>query len=88
MRKTWKRNGRGNSNLKGHVRGEWTRRFILYTVYDNKTDLPVIVDGDAPATAKAMDMRLNSFYATVAKQGTPNAPKRWKIYRRFMDEIK
>lgn len=84
MRKTWNRNGRGNTILKGHRRDGEGRHFLVYTVYDNRTDLPVVVDGDAKTAAAAMGLTLGSFYAAVTKSKT-GAVKRWHIVRRFID---
>lgn len=71
--------------IKGHTARE-DGRFIRYTVYNNKTDMPVLIDGTAPECAKAMGVTLNSFYIYVhlASKGTPR--KMWYIERRFLDE--
>ena len=37
----------------------------LYTVYDNKTDLPIIVDGTAKECAAAMGVKLATFRTTL-----------------------
>ena len=68
----------------GHKKGKGTRSFCNYTVYDNKTDLPVIVAGTARECARAMGIQLHSFYAAVvnARKGTV---KKWTIYREFYD---
>ena len=77
--------GRGNTVLKGHVKGTGTTSFCIYTVYDNRTDLPVIVDGDARAAAEAMGLTLGSFYSVVSRSDKSNAIKRWTIYKNFLD---
>lgn len=82
---TWNRNGRGNEVLKGHVKGSGVRHFCTYTVYDNRTDLPVIVDGDAKAASEAMGLTLGSFYSVVSRSDKPGAFKRWSIYKNFLD---
>ena len=84
MHKTWNRNGRGNKVLKGHVKGDGTRSYCAYTVYDNRTDLPIIIDGDARAAAAAMGLKIGSFYSAVTKAKT-GAVKRWTIYKNFLD---
>lgn len=84
MARNWNRNGRGNKVLKGHVKGDSGRKFIAYTVYDNRTDLPIIIDGDARSAAAAMGIRFGSFYATVTRAKT-GAVKRWTIYKNFLD---
>lgn len=88
MPKTWNRNGRGNHILKGHVKNDRGRNFIVYTVYDNRTDLPIVIDGDAKTAADAMGLTLGSFYSVVSRADKPNAIKRWSIYKRFLDENK
>ena len=52
--------------------------YKLYTIYNNKTDMPVIIDGTAEQCAKAMGMKLCSFYpaVTLAKTGKI---KKWYI---------
>lgn len=67
-----------------HKSGKGTRSFCVYTVYDNRTDFPVIVDGNAHECAKAMGLTLGSFYSTVvrAKNGSV---KRWAIEKRYLD---
>ena len=86
--RTWNRHGRGNSVLKGHAKGDGTRSFCLYTVYDNRTDLPVIIDGEALLAAMAMGVTIGSFYSIVSRSGKPNAFKRWSVYKRFLDDDK
>lgn len=78
------RKGRGNDVLKGHVKGEGTTSFCVYTVYDNRTDLPVIIDGDARASAAAMNLKIGSFYAAIVNAKTGRV-KRWHIEKRFLD---
>lgn len=51
----------------------------IYTVYDNKTDMPVIVDGTARECAEAMKLKsLNSFYAAYNNHKKGKA-KKWTI---------
>ena len=50
----------------------------LYTVYNNKTDLPVIIDGTAEQTAKAMGMTLQTFLPTVSRS-IRGINKKWYI---------
>lgn len=50
---------------------------LLFTVYDNRTDFPVIVDGTAEEAAKAMGIDIGSFY--TASSGKV---KRWVILKR------
>lgn len=54
----------------------WKR---LYTVYDNKTDFPVVVDGTSEECARAMGIAFRTFqsYVSLAKKG--KQPKRWEI---------
>lgn len=67
-----------------HNSGKGTRSFCVYTVYDNRTDLPIIIDGEARECAEAMGMTLASFYSAVvhAKSGKI---KRWHIEKKYLD---
>ena len=58
----------------------------LYTVYDNRTDLPVIVDGTSREAAKAMGIGYGSFHPAVTRfrNGTS---KRWHIEVRDAAEV-
>lgn len=61
-------------------------RWRRYTVYNNKTDFPVIVDGDAKECAKAMGISMRSFYYTVnrVKNGKN---KKWTILKSHVNEL-
>lgn len=54
------------------------RKPLLYTVYNNKTDMPVIIDGTAEQAAKAMGISFKTFYSAVtfARNGRI---KKWHI---------
>lgn len=69
---------------RGHrkVGGSWTR----YTVYDNRTDELVILDGTARECARAMKLTLGSFQSAVTHARTGKV-KRWHIERCFSDEM-
>ena len=53
----------------------------LYTVYDNKTDMPVAIDETAKKCAELMGITYSSFYSTVnrCEQG---ANQRWDIWKK------
>lgn len=51
-----------------------------YTVYDNKTDFPVIVEGTSAECAKAMGIKINSFHSTVTRARN-GENKRWTILK-------
>lgn len=58
---------------------------IRYTVYDNKTDFPVIVEGTAREAAKVMGcLSLDIFYQTVTKC-RKGVNKRWTILVHDLD---
>lgn len=63
-------------------KGKHTRSFCVYTVYDNRTDLPIIVDGEARKCAEVMGIKRNTFYSAIGRQ---NRIKRWTIIRRFLN---
>lgn len=67
-----------------HTKGENTRSLIVYSVWDNRTDMPVIIDGEARACAKAMNLSMSSFYSTVTKARN-GIVKRWTIKSRYLD---
>lgn len=73
-----------NHALKNHKCGKDTSRFIVYTVYDNRTDFPVIIDGTADECAKAMSLTLSSFYTAVTRCGQ-GTNKHWEISKRYLD---
>lgn len=51
---------------------------LLYTVYDNRTDFPIIVAGTAREAAKAMGIKISSFHSTVTRVRQGKI-KRWWI---------
>ena len=55
---------------------------VLYTIYDNRTDMPVIVDGTAEQCAKVMGIKLITFYSYITHT------KKGKIKRWHIDRIK
>ena len=60
-----------------------TRRYrYLYSVYDRKTDMPVMIAGTAEECAAAMGITLNIFRTICSKtwKGTRTS-KRWEIFR-------
>lgn len=58
----------------------------LYTVYDNKTDLPVIVDGTADEAAKVMGIKRASFFSAVSRCRSGERCTRWYIEVRKVTE--
>jgi hypothetical protein len=40
---------------------------IVYSVWDNRTDDIIIIDGTAKECAKAMGLTISSFYSTVTR---------------------
>ena len=43
-------------------------RRVRYTVYDNKTDFPVIVCGTAEECARVMGVDMNTFYVNISSR--------------------
>lgn len=72
------------SATRGHKKGKNTRKFCTYTVYDNKYDIPVIIDGTAEQAAKAMGVELNTFYGNI-KRTADGKNKRWWIERNYLE---
>lgn len=70
---------------KNHTIGKNTRSFCVYTVWDNKTDELVILDGEAKECAKAMGIKFSSFYCLVSLTRSGKR-KRWSIESRYLDK--
>lgn len=70
---------------KGHHTVRGSRAFCLYSVYDNKTDFPIIVDATAEECAKILKRTKKNFYCLVNKtrRGKNN---KYTIMYRFVDE--
>lgn len=63
---------------------KWKRKYRQkYTVYDNHTDLPIIVGGTADECAKVMGITRESFYSTRSRCVKPRKQKdeRWTILK-------
>ena len=67
-----------------HERAKDGRHFIRYTVWNNKTDEVVIVDGTARECAKAMGITLETFYCAVTNARNRKV-KKWTIKSRYED---
>lgn len=65
-------------------RGQYERKNLFtYTVYDRRTDMPVIIGGTARECAAAMRIDLGSFHTiyTKLKNGNRKATRKWEIFR-------
>jgi hypothetical protein len=71
---------------RGHHSGKNTRSYCVFTVYNNKTDFPVIVDGEARECAKAMGISELSFYYTVNRVKA-GKNKKWTILKSYIDDL-
>ena len=69
----------------GHKIDKLTHSYVLYSVWDNRTDELVILDGTAKQCAEIMGRPLKSFYSTVRRAKTGEI-KRWTILSRIWDE--
>lgn len=49
----------------------------LYTVYDNRTDMPIVVDETAERCAEVMGVKLDTFFHAVNQ----TRGKRWTIFK-------
>ena len=58
---------------------------IVYTVYDNKTDFPVIVDGTARECAEVMGLTLAGFYNALTRAGKKN--NRWTFLKTPAEQV-
>lgn len=59
----------------------------LYTIYNNETDMPVIIDGTAKECANAMGLKMSSFYPTV-RRSKMGVLKKWYIELMPIQEVK
>lgn len=84
-----RRGRKSPSPMRGHRCGirspHRTRSFFLYTVYDNRTDEPVIIDGEARQCAEVMKLKLPSFYCAVTRARNMSI-KRWTILTWYIDD--
>ena len=72
--------------FKGHRITKKSRKFCVYTVYENATDKLICLDAEADEAAEAMGISLSSFHSTFSrtKNGTH---KKWTIIKDFYDEM-
>ena len=54
--------------------------YKTYTVYDNRTDFPVVVDGDIYECCKAMGVSVKSFHSIVSR-ACSGERKKWSIVK-------
>jgi hypothetical protein len=71
--------------IRGHRAITGGRNFCRYTVYNNKTDFPVIVDGTAEECSKALNRSRNSFYCLVDRV-RKGKNRKFTILQRMVDE--
>lgn len=57
----------------------------MYSVYDNKTDFPLVIDAPAEECARVLKCSRNSFYCLVSRV-LKGKNKRYTVLRRFLDE--
>lgn len=70
---------------KGHRKGASGRRFCMYSIYDNRTDFPIVIDATAEECARVLKRTRNSFYCLVSRV-LKGKNKRYAVLRRFIDE--
>ena len=66
---------------RGRPKGSLSPR-AFYTVYNRKTDFPVMIGGTAKECAAAMGITIGSFYTiyTKTQKGNRNSGQRWEIF--------
>ena len=67
------------------LKKKWPPKMV-YTVYDNKTDLPIIIDGTAKQCARAMNRSEASFHCAVSRC-QKGINKRWTIIKTPVTEL-
>ena len=71
------------SGTRGRPKGRKNSIHACYTVYDCRTDLPLIIGGTAQECAAAMRIAPGSFHTiyTKLKNGNKGATRKWEIFR-------
>ena len=67
---------------KGHRQGG-DRKQVRYTVWDNRTDRMIVLDGNGPDCAAAMGITYGSFLSIVSR----GKSRKWTIEKAFADEM-
>lgn len=70
---------------RGHRAARGSRNFCRYTVYDNSTDFPLVVDGTAEECARILKRSRNSFYCMVDRV-RKGKNKKFTVLTRMVDE--
>lgn len=58
----------------------------VYTIYDNRTDTPIIVDGEAEACIEALGISSKTFRSLVCRS-LAGINKRWTVIKTRKDEL-
>lgn len=74
------------NTFKGHRKGAHSRKYCVYSVWENKTDRLVCIDAEADKAAEAMGISLSSFHSTFTRTNAGTS-KKWTILKDFYDEI-
>ena len=71
------------NGTRGRPKGRKNSTHACYTVYDRRTDLPVIIGGTVQECAAAMKISPVSFHPiyTKLKNGNKKATRKWEIFR-------
>ena len=70
---------------KVHRKGPAGCMFCMYSIYDNRTDLPLVIDATAEKCARVLNRSVNSFYCMVSRVAK-GKNKRYAVLRRHIDE--
>lgn len=73
----------------GRPKGSLGKNPVRYTVYNRRTDFPVIIGGTARECAAAMKISLGSFHSiyTKLKNGSKQASRKWEIFRDDLEDM-
>ena len=76
-----RRTGRPRGRPKGRRNSRPSPR-AFYTVYNRRTDFPVMIGGTAKECAAAMGITVGSFYTIYTKiqKGNRDSGQRWEIF--------
>ena len=64
------------------------RCFNRYSVYHSKTELPLVIYGTSKECAKAMGIRVNSFYRYICRmRGGKIKLRKWLVYEDEVEDL-
>lgn len=63
---------------------------VRYSVYSVKTDMPIVISGTIPQCAKALGMKIDTFYSQASKQRSgkysAGSKRKYRLVREETDD--